>query len=252
MKILTQNIQSNSFRSLANNLQINNEFAVVNDINNLAKALNDFMPHLLILESQNVTGLVKAFCDKNNVKIIAFGNNRVEDVDLFISDQQGFAELSVLSYKTDDDKVDVSIFLDDASQQLYASFLCQNYNVKSYGQAKLNSPKYLGEPTNVEQFEVLNKSKLSVLFNEQDKYASALLGCCPIVYGEDFNNIISLIDKLESLTNNQEEVESTLDKVQKDAINNSSSKYTVKILNDLGFTAEASHLDTVLEEQVKC
>ena len=181
MKILTQNIQSNSFRSLANNLQMNNEFAVVNDINNLAKALNDFMPHLLILEPQNVTGLVKAFCDKNNVKIIAFGNNRVEDVDLFISDQQGFAELSVLSYKTDDDKIDVSIFLDDASQQLYASFLCQNYNVKSYGQAKLNSPKYLGVPTSVEQFEVLNKSKLSVVFNEQDKYASALLGCCPSV-----------------------------------------------------------------------
>jgi hypothetical protein len=249
MKILCQNVQHNNFRLLANNLQVNNEFAVIQNMNEIAKALNDFVPNLILLESKYINGLVKAFCDKHGVKIIAFGETAIDHADIFISTttELSLADMTTLNYKDNVDKLDISVFLDHDKERLYVDFLCNNYDVKSYGNIKINSPKYLGILEPIDKYEILNRSKVSVVFDKQYKYMSALLDCYPIVHGEDFNNIISLMDKLDNLG----DIQHKLNDIKKEAVKDSSLSYTIEILNKLGFLSEAQYLNEILEGYIK-
>ena len=124
-------------------------------------------------------------------------------------------------------------------------FLCKNYNVKVYGQ-KINSPRYLGQLTMIEKYEVINKSKVCIVFNEIDEYESVLLDTPTIMYNRDFDNIVSLIECLDNMS-----VAELLNKKEYYKENNDIT-LSISILNELGFKEEAKQLEIILKETLVC
>ena len=81
MKVLTQSDIPSSLPAYINAcLGKVGQVGVIKDVNQLPKALNEYKPELLILESKYIDGIVKAYKDKNNVKVISFGKNAHADI----------------------------------------------------------------------------------------------------------------------------------------------------------------------------
>ena len=163
MKVLSENLSYNIFHDLIKNLGKITNIAMINDTAQVAKALNEIGPDLVILSEQNMSGIVKAYCDKNNVKVICFSSqnekNTNADLTFNVSDDVSRANLEVLNFKEDTEKKDISVFVNHEGQKFLVDFLCKNYNVKIYGKVYINSPRYLGIPTELEKYEILNRSK---------------------------------------------------------------------------------------------
>ncbi len=79
MKVLCENnIDFNVFRNLIDNIKTVSNIATIGDINNIAKALNEFKPDLVLLKAENITSIVQAYCDKNNIKLKILGKDGFE------------------------------------------------------------------------------------------------------------------------------------------------------------------------------
>jgi len=264
MKILAEgNLNYNQSQALFQNVSKIGHLGVISDMSNIAKALNDFQPDLLILKEENIDGIVKAYCNKNNVKLICFGvNPEHKDADITFLTQLDvqLPNVDVLGFKEDTDKSGISVFINNPAQKFLGEFLCQNYNVKLYGPVKINHPRYLGLTNNIEKYEILNHSKFSIVFNGFDVFDSALLDTYPIAYSESninnvktFNNLVSLMGCMEFIQEN-----GALEMMREDQINmlkshvkqHNSLVFTRDTLNQLGFTTEAEQLNNMLQEQL--
>lgn len=263
MKILSENgIDYNTHQSLAQCLSKIGMFAIIHDIANVAKALNDFKPDLLLLKSENINDIVRAYCDKNKVKIISFGDTGKTDSigDLNISRSSDFlrANLDTLTYKEKVNKTDTSIFINNPEYQYLVEFLCRNYNVKAYGPVKINSPKYLGQVTDVERYEILNKSNQSIVFNLLDTYDSILLDVYPVVYSpvdnmdfKTFDNLISLMKCMDFISDKfytEKIIEDILVTLKYKVLQSNNLTFTIDTLMGLGFYEQANKLGDILEE----
>ena len=218
-----------------NNLKEVANIAEINDQSQIAKALNEFKPDLLILKKDSINATVKFFCDNNNVKIIELESFEDKIVPI----------IGVVRFKEEVDKKDISILANNPNQKLFVDFLSKNYNVKVYGQ-KINSPRYLGQLTMIEKYEVINKSKLCIVFNEVDEYESILLDTPAIMYNRDFHNIVSLIECIDDIPKIK-----LLDKKESYKDNNDIT-LSISILNKLEFKEEAKQLETTLKETLVC
>ena len=218
-----------------NNLKEVANIAEIKDKSQIAKALNEFKPDLLILKKENINATVKFFCDDNNVKII--------DLDSF--ENKIVPIIGVTRFKEEVDKKDISILANNPNQKLFVDFLSKNYNVKVYGQ-KINSPRYLGQLTMIEKYEVINKSKVCIVFNEIDEYESVLLDTPTIMYNRDFDNIISLIECIDNMS-----VTELLNKKEYYKENNDIA-LSINILSELDFKEEAKQLEIILKETLVC
>ena len=256
MKVLCENnIDFNIFRNLMDNLKKIANIATIGDMNNIAKALNEFQPDLLLLKTENITGVVQAYVKKNNVKVISFGEDQKKDADMTFLTNVDIprANLDVLEYKNNVDKIDISVFMNHERQRSFAEFLCQNYNVKVYGNIKINSPKYLGNISVIEKYEILNKSKISITFSGLDFYDSVLLDTYPIVFNTEksdifssFNNLISLSECLDNVINNN--ISYDIDILKNNIKNDNSLTFTINTLQQLGFQEETLKLNKILQE----
>ena len=261
MKVLAENMDYHTFRGLFSNLKKISTTAIIQDIPQIAKALNDFQPDLLILKEENINGIVKAYCDKNNVKIISFGTtypeNNKADISFDINLDILRANLDVATFKEDVDKTDISVFINDEKQKFATDLLSKNYNVKIYGNIKINNPRYLGMPTDIEKYEILNKSKVSVVFNMKDAFDSVLLNTYPIVEGPEgfefatFNNMISLIEQIDNILTD-DEIDNKVNHLKSKLQTSNSLTFTIDTLQSLGFNDKARELDILLKEQVSC
>jgi len=257
MRVLTENLNYNIFNDLLTNLKKVSTTAVINDIPQIAKALNDFKPQLLILKEENINSVVKAYCDKNNVKIICFGSTYPENKDADITFQTHLdiprANLDVLTFKEDIDKDDVSVFVNDEKQRFATDFLSKNYNVKIYGNIKIDNPRYLGMPTELEKYEILNRSKVSIVFNLKDAFDSILLDTYPIVAGPEgfefttFNNIISLIEQIDDILINNN-LKAKVNYLKSKLISANSLTFTIDTLQQLRFKEQVFELNNILED----
>lgn len=258
MKVLAEsNLNYNIAHNLIPNLRKVGNVGVANDITNIAKALNDFQPNIVILKEENITNVVKVYCKKNNVKIISFGESENKDADITFLTSADIprANLEVLEYKNHADKTDISVFVNHEGQKLFAEFLCKNYNVKVYGNIKINSPRYLGHISITEKYEILNKSKISIAFNGLDFYDSVLLDSYPIVFNTErsnmfssFNNLISLSKCLDDVINNN--ITYDINSLKNNIKHDNSLIFTINILQQLGFKQQALKLNEILEEIV--
>jgi len=236
--------------------------AVINDIGQIAKALNEFKPNILILREENITDVIRAYRDKYNLKIIAYGSTYPEcpyaDLTLQTNLDYPLTNLDVLTYREDVEKTDVSVFVNDPIFAFLAEFLAKNYNVKVYGSVKINSPKYLGHTTDVEKYEILNKSKQSIVFNLVDMHESITLGAYPIAYStskldtiKTFDNMISLMSCMEFVSDelhNSKLIEDLLSDLQNKQLEHNSLTFVIDTLQTLGFKEEANKLLLTLEE----
>ena len=256
MRILCENIQHNTFTSLIDNLRSVGDIGVIKDSNNIATAMNEFKPHLLILKEENITGIVKAYSDKNKTKIISFGGSQDKgDINLRVDIDIPMANLDIIAFKEDVDKTDISVFANSDGEKFISEFLCKNYNVNAYGHAKINSPRYLGITNNVEKYEILNKSKLSIVFNLKDAFDSVLLDTYPIVYGpkelefKTFQNMTSLMDIIESM-DDETDLQGQIDILKSEIRSKNSITFTRDILSGLGFNEEATKMHNTLQEKI--
>lgn len=253
MKVLTQaDIPYTIAQSINHCIAKIGQVGVIKDINQLAKALNEYQPDMLLLKIENITSIVQAYCDKNNVKIIGFGDVKNADVvaDIVFNNDGYYSNLEALSFKQNVPKYDISVFCNDAQYISMTQFLCQNYNVKAYGSIKINHPRYLGDITNIDKYDIINKSKTTITFNIEDAYSSFLLDTYSIMHNtikntdfKTFENIVSLMEHVESTTN-KTDIEKQKEKIKSD----NAFTFTMDILRRLEFQKEASKLATILEE----
>jgi hypothetical protein len=246
------------------------EIVVLNkdDETDLLKALNQTKPSILFIKEENWSNAIKAYKNMNNCKVVMFADKILDNVDYTVTNNISLAgtpnvhldlvlaDLQVINFldKTIE-KTDVSIFInEDTDIETYMiDFLCKNYNVKIYGNKKINSPKYLGIPSDMEKIEILNQSKVVIDFGTYDYMNAILLGCYPMVYTNTevpldftpFSNLVSLDEAMSYITDdsNAEDIKNKLASLyghflQRD---NYLSGLT-DIFNTLGYTKETQTL----------
>lgn len=255
MRILCENIPNNTFTTLIDNLRAVGDIGVIKDSSNIATAMNEFKPHILILKEESIDGVVKAYSDKNKVKIISFGTGQKGDINLDINIDIPMANVDVATFKEVTDKHDISVISNNDGEKFISEFLCRNYNINAYGHAKINSPRYLGMVNNIEKYEVLNRSKISVVFNLKDAFDSILLDTYPIVYGpkelgfKTFQNMVSLMEVMDSI-DNETNLQDKIDVLKSEIKLKNSHTFTRDILSQLGFNEEATQMHNVLQEKI--
>lgn len=262
MKILCQDsIDYMVFRNILDNLRMVFDIKVIQDMSHISKALNEVSPDLLLLKSEDITGIVTAYCKKNKTKLIAFGDHT--DADMVFKKELDMLRpnINTMSFKDKNiEKSGISVFVDKQSGKLVADFLAKNYNVKIFGNVKINSPKYLGVPSQVEKYEILNSSKYIIDLGTYDLYDGVLLDTYPLVYTnfnldpayKQFDNLVSLTECLDYIQdiNNEEEIQSNLDVLKNSFFKENSTTFTIEILNVLGFSQESEALNTMLGENI--
>ena len=137
----------------------------------ILKALNETKPNILFITKENWTNAVQAYRNINECKVVMFADEILMNVDFTVTnniDLLGMpnvhldlvlADLGIMSYLDRDvDKTDISMFVNENTDipSYIVDFLCKNYNVKVYGDNKINSPRYLGIPNYIEKIEILN------------------------------------------------------------------------------------------------
>ncbi|MHA2010290.1 MAG: hypothetical protein ACXADW_17530 [Candidatus Hodarchaeales archaeon] len=277
MKVLCENnMNYGAATNLINCLNRVAHVAVLGDATNMAKALNEFKPDLLLIKSQNVDAVVNMYCKQNNAKVVAFGDSDVNPyADMVFTNNVNLAkdqdkvfidvplsDLNVLNRRdTSVEKLDTSIFVSsNINNTCLVDFLCRNYNVKVYGDVKIKSPKYLGKVTVDEKIEILNQSKFVIDFGTYDYINGLLLEAYPILYTENetssqyvkFDNMISLIDTLEYVYNNEDIVQQNLLSLKNEFMLNSNYDLTIGLLNKLNFDKEAQTLTNIKEDIIQC
>jgi hypothetical protein len=252
MKVLCENnIRSLSFNNIIQNIQHKYSIGVINDVKNTAKSLNDFQPDLLVLRAENIDSVVKAYCHKNNTKLISVGEEEKGDITFNQATERPLPNLKIIDFKENVDKTDTSVFINHPEFTFLANFLAKNYNVKIYGNVKINHPQYLGEITDVDFYEILNRSKFSVVFSPVNIYDSVLLDTYPIAYHPNqiescktFNNLISLADCMDNILEDKSDIVTLKNQILRD----NSTTFTISVLERLGFYEEAGEFRQDLEE----
>ena len=256
MKVLTQsNIPSSLPAHINACLGKVGQVGVIKDVNQLPKALNEYKPELLILESKYIDGIVKAYKDKNNVKVISFGKNA--HADIVIDEGTQLAHLEALNFKSDTTKTDVSVFCNRPEHVFITQFLCNNYNVKAYGPVKIQNPRYLGHISDIDRYEILSKSKIAITFDLSDACSSILLDTVPITHAsvdsfdfKTFTNLVSLMETLEDVQKS-DSMDDYVNDVKSKVKSNNAFSFTINMLQQLGFTQQAEKLKVDLEEMFK-
>lgn len=264
MKVLMQgNMQYPSVNHLTKVISRLGPMAVIHDITQIAKGLNDYKPDLLIVEEKYIDGVVQAYRHNNKLKIICLGTPSTDasKADIVIDTTMDIpkASIEISEFREDADKLDVSVFCDNKDHVFLTQFLCNNYNVKAYGPVKIHSPKYLGQISDIDTFEILNKSKVSIVFNVVDAQNSILLNTYPISYCKDslatktFTDLTSLIECMDSLFSEgvTDEMSNQLNQVQEYYKSDNNFTYVTKILQNLGFNEQVSQLNEIFKEIIQ-
>ena len=246
--IVDQTIMSyGSVQDLLRHLGRIGQVAQLKNKESLPEALNQFQPELLILDSQDVSPIVRAYCNNNKARLITLGENEASNISFSKDNNIPRMNYDTLGFKEDVDKTDISVFIDKPEHAQYAEFLCKNYNVKCYGPVKINSPRYLGAINDVEKYEILNKTKVSVVFNTQLAQESVQLGAYPFIFSTNqgfvkaFSNLVSLSDCMDNIDNDYTSMLKDLTQILESSEN--SLSFTIGTLNTLGLTAQATKLE---------
>ncbi|MHA2343903.1 MAG: hypothetical protein ACXADW_18725 [Candidatus Hodarchaeales archaeon] len=266
MRVLLQDQIGNTIQYLKSHLPYVGDMAQIIDMQEIAKALNEFQPDIVVLQSAAINTVVKAYCKKNNAKLICYGEP-VEDADINIVASQYLGapnsypdsprpKINSLTFKTDIDKTDISVFLNRQNESLIANYLAKNYNVKIYGNVKINSPKYLGIVSDQEKYDILNKSKIMIDLGSYDFHDAIFLGVYPIVYTDmelpeyftTFNDLVSLTSQLDFAIeqDNKDQLDTNMKELTEQCCQNNDVVFVINILNNLGFTTEANKLSNIL------
>lgn len=256
MRILCENVPHSTFTSLIDKMKLIGDIAMIKDQNKIAVALNEFKPHILVLKEDSIDSVIKAYSDKNKVKIISFGSGQDKgDINLRLDVDIPMANLDVIKFKENVDKVNTSVFSNNDGEKFISEFLCKNYNVNVYGSVKVQSPRYLGFPTNVEKYEILNKSKFSIVFNLKDAFDSVLLDTYPIVYGpkelgfRTFQDMVSLMEVMDSVEEDGT-LQHQINMLKSEVKTKNSTTFVRDILYQLGFHKEGEQINNTLKEQI--
>ena len=260
MKVLIQGgMQYNASSDLTKVISRLGPIASVQDMSQIAKALNDYGPDLLIVVKQYINGIVEAYRDQNGLKIISLGESDKADISIPVETDVPRASLETFGFKEDVEKTDISVFCENPDHVFLASFLCENYNVKAYGPVKINSPRYLGMISDVDMFEILNKSKVSIVFNVEDAQRSAALGTYPISYCKDnlvlqtFTGITSLMECMDDLLASgvTDKMKNDLQIVIGEFKQKNNFTYVADMLTQLGFSQQAAMINSIIQEIVQ-
>jgi len=236
--------------------------------NEIIKALNETKPDVLFITKDNWSNAVQAYRNINKCKVVMFADEIVNNVDFTITNNIDLlstpnthmdlvlADLSVMNYLDRDvEKTDVSLFINDNTDipSYIVDFLCQNYNVKIYGNKKINSPRYLGIPNSIEKMEILNKSKVIIDLGTYDYMDAILLGCYPVVYTNtsipeeftSFDDLISISEAMDYVQeeSNQEDIKNKLSSLYGHFLQtNNYLSALINIFNNLGYAEQTKKL----------
>jgi hypothetical protein len=243
------------------------KIAKLQDSSQINKALNDFEPDLLILNTTTINSVIKAYADKHKCKIISYGQNDIANLcivqDTTIANDNIFYDkkrptLETISFKENVNKTDISIFLNDPHELSLAEFLCLNYNVKVYGNVPMRNPRYLGMVSLMDKYEIINKSKIIVDLGTYDFYNAILLDTYPIIYTNEqndnmytsFNNLTSLMSSLDYVLDevNQSTIQDKLIGLKKQCYVNNDLVFVIDCLKKLKYNNEVEKLNKILED----
>ena len=234
----------------------------------ILKALNETSPTILFITKENWTSAVQAYRNINKCKVVMFADEILTNVDFTVTNNIDLlgtpnvhldlvlADLGIMSYLDRDvEKTDISMFVNENTDipSYMVDFLCQNYNVKVYGDKKINSPRYLGIPDYIEKIEILNKSKVIIDFGTYDYMDAILLGCYPVVYTNtsvpaeftSFDNMITLDEAMSYITDeeNQEVIKDKLSSLYGHFLQTNNYLIAlIEMLNNLGYVEQTKKL----------
>ena len=267
MKVLFQDRIGNTIEYFKRYLPYIAQIAQVQDANEIPKALNEFKPDLMILQSNLIDNVVKAYCDQNKAKVIAYGKpSENADINIVINEYLTHAnaypdaprpQLHTLTFLDESkEKKDISVFVGRENEALFANFLAKNYNVKIYGNVKIASPKYLGMISEEEKYEIINKSKIVIDLGAYHFHDATLLGAYSIIYTDmdlphyftTFDNLVSLSSQIEFATNieNRSILDSNMIHLKNQCYHNNDLSFVITTLNSIGFKDEAEKLIAIL------
>lgn len=273
MKVLCENINDYLFYSyIVNTISIlpGTSMAVLHDKNQLMQALNELNPKLILLNHSSVTPEVKAYKYKNKAKLIVFGDHIDPEYDLIISrnmynannilTDKVLANFNIIKNTYYDSRLSslISIMTGSNTKENLIEIVAKNYNVKIFGNKRINSPRFLGK-INPEQRNIILKSSKYILdFGTYDYFDSVLLGGLPIIYTNSdtpdyvykFWDMVSLIQVIDYLLDpvNELEIENKRKEFYNNVIENTSLDLTCKILKQLDFTKQSDELLKIKKE----
>ena len=266
MKVLYQDNLGNTSQYFKKYLAYTGEAALLQNTSEIAKALNQFKPNLLILKSEIIDNTVKAYCKKNEAKIISYGKpNNNADINIVINEYLGAAnsypdapkpQLDILKFKDNCKKTDISVFIGRDKEIFLANFLDKNYNVKIYGNVKIQSPRYLGMITDQDKYEILNKSKIIIDLGAYHFHDAILLDTYPLIYTSmdvphyfnKFDNLVSLTSQMEFLTDkeNRSMLDSNMIHLKNQCYKYNDLSFVISVLKSLNFKEESTILENIL------
>jgi hypothetical protein len=244
----------------------------MSDMTKTTSVLIQLSPNLIIFKQENITPEVKAYCDKNKVKIISVGDNNDKHGDFFISSNASLTHnglghiqkyqipnLLMRNHKPKDHlRSKISLISSNQTNDFYMQFLDKNYKMRFYGLKRIASPQYLGQIDDLQRGSILASSDINIDINSYTYIDAILLNCYPIIYTDmelpdtmsKFSSILELVNTIEYVENNPNDIKDKLHSMQKELFEKSNVVLTNNILNTLGFEKEAKALEELKESLI--
>lgn len=274
MKVLCENVNDYLFFSyIVNTISILPEvsIAMLHDKNQLMQALNHVNPKLILLNHSSVTAEVKAYKYKYKAKLIVFGDHIDPEYDFIITKNmfnqkdnivtdKVLANFNIIKNTYYDEKLSslLTIMTGPNTKENLIDIVAKNYNVKIFGNKRINSPRFLGKINPEQRNTILKSSKYLLDFGTYDYLDSSLLGGLPIIYTNSetpdyvykFWDMVSLIQVLDYLLDpiNELEIENKRKEFYNNVIENTSLDLTCKILKELDFVKQSNDLLNIKKE----
>ena len=274
MKILSENINGSPYYSYIVNTAtlLGSQIAILQDNNVFVKALNEFKPDIVIVTDNLLLPELQSYKDKNKAKVILFSNtDHQKKYDILITQNRNLTGDKILynrvlpnfniinsSYVDNKLKSKASIMIGQETNEFLVSLLTQNYNIKVFGNKKINSPRYLGKINPEQRNNILKSSEYVVDFGTYDYLDALLLGAYPIVYTQGdvpngmlrFWDMASLVQVMDYIMdeNNRDTIESNRLMLYQDIINNTSLDMVKNLFSKMRMKKVAKQLEEIKKE----
>jgi len=266
MKVLCEIVEGYSnFKDIMDSIRyVSTSVSAMANPKDPIKPLIQTNPDLLIMSQGNFSPEVKAYCDKNKTKTIIFGDSPEKYADIIISKdpidnvennvvQKMLPNMFIKSMGSVQPHLqsEVSVLTNANTNDFYLEFLAKNYNVKIYGNKRINSYKYLGAITEGQRASILKSSRFVIDMGSFSYLDAIMIGAYPFIMTDmelpdtmtSFNNLNTLIECVDSI--NTVDYSEKLQIMQKELYDRNNITFTIAVLNKLNFIEEANKLQEI-------
>lgn len=246
---------------------------------NLIQMLHGIKPDILVLNeaSVNLDLEVTAYIDKKKPKVILYGSKPEEayGYDVFFLDPNSKTDVVGENIFVEKKLPHINALINGRYNKALASnivtfvsenvnetllnTLLKNYDVKVFGNKKIEHPKYLGNINPKQRADILSSTEIFVDLGTGDFFDAILCGCKTCVLSNEqseevktFQDIISMTSCVNDLLNCKfnPDLEHAQKSLRIETLNKNSFTMSAHVLKQLGLDEEAEKLVLSLKEIV--